>query len=106
MTQLELAEKASVKREHISNIELGKNSPAVKIITEIARALRTTFILDGCSIEPFDEASREARLRPVAAQLRLDFGVEYSFDSESIRVIAIKEDKLELRATIRNKRRA
>lgn len=39
MTQQELAEKAGIKREHVSRIEAGKYSVGLKILTNIARAL-------------------------------------------------------------------
>src|SRR5436305_14481953 len=77
MPQRQLADLASVKREHISNIELGKNAPAVKIVTDIAKALNTTFQLDGCRIAPESDAPAQPRPVQVPEQLGLDFGVEY-----------------------------
>lgn len=106
MTQLELADKAGVKREHISNIELGKNSPAVKIVTDIARALGAKFHLDGCVIEPFTEPDGLDRAVPVANQMSFDFDVEYDFDAYSVRLTARSESELELRAVLFGNRRA
>jgi transcriptional regulator with XRE-family HTH domain len=98
LSQLQLAERTSVKREHISNIELGKNSPAVKIITDIAHALSTSFYLDGCRIEPELEHPVSRRPVPVPQQMRLDFGVEYRFSASSVLLNARSEDEIELRA--------
>jgi putative transcriptional regulator len=97
LTQLQLAERTSVKREHISNIELGKNSPAVKIVTDIAQALNTFFDLDGCRIEPRPDTSSSRRPGPIPQQMKLDFGVEYRFTSSSISLSARSEDEIELR---------
>lgn len=98
LSQLQLAEKTSVKREHISNIELGKNSAAVKIITEIATALQASFTVDGCTISP--ESSPANRLRPLSVphQMRLDFGVELQFQSASLLLKPHSEDGIEMRA--------
>jgi transcriptional regulator with XRE-family HTH domain len=106
LTQLQLAEMTSVKREHISNIELGKNSPAVKIITDIARALRTSFQLDGCRIEPDSRSS--GRYRPIAVpeQMRLDFGVEYHFTATSVSLKARNQNEFEMEAVFSRRRRA
>jgi transcriptional regulator with XRE-family HTH domain len=106
MTQLDLAQKAGVKREHISNIELGKNSPAVKIVTDIARALGTKFHLEGCAIDPFSEAPDLHRVVPLADQMSFDFDIEYHFDTHSVRLTARSETELELRAVLFGKRRA
>lgn len=106
LTQLQLAENTLVKREHISNIELGKNSPAVKIITDIATALRTTFRLDGCLIEPSAEPYGTLQPIPVPEQMKLDFDVEYKFDAHSISLTAHSATEVELRAILSGKRRA
>jgi transcriptional regulator with XRE-family HTH domain len=106
LSQLQLAERTSVKREHISNIELGKNSPAVKIITDIARALSTSFYLDGCRIEPRPEKAAFRHPVPVPEQLRLDFGVEYRFMASSVLLNARSEDEIELRAIFSRRRSA
>lgn len=106
LTQLELAEKTSIKREHISNIELGKNSPAVKIVTDIARALHTCFHVDGCRIEPRSDSSVSHQPVLVPEQMRLDFGVEYRFTSSSFLLNARNEDEVELRAVFFRRRSA
>ena len=106
LTQLQLAEMTSVKREHISNIELGKHSPAVKIVTDIARALQTTFRIEGCLIEPSAESSEIRRPLSVAQQLKLDFGVGYRFDARHLSVTAISSTEIELHATLSRKRMA
>ncbi|MGO9434401.1 MAG: helix-turn-helix transcriptional regulator [Terracidiphilus sp.] len=107
LTQLQLAQKAAVKREHISNIELGKNSPAVKIVTDIAKALNTRFQLEGCWIEPSsDRISFDPRPVPVPKQLSLDFGVEHRFNSQSISLTAHSATELELRAILSRRKRA
>lgn len=100
MTQLQLAEMTSVKREHISNIEHGKNSPAVNIVTDIAKALNTAFQVDGCTILP--GISHPDTLGPVTVpeQMRLDFGVEYRFDAQSVTLAARNEKEVELRAIL------
>jgi transcriptional regulator with XRE-family HTH domain len=105
LTQLQLAEKTSVKREHISNIELGKNSPAVKIITDIAKALNARLHVDGCLIEP---TPPETDLHParVPEQMTLDLGVEYSFSALSVSLTAHGATEVELRAIFAEKRRA
>jgi transcriptional regulator with XRE-family HTH domain len=107
LTQAQLAEKTSVKREHISNIELGKHSPAVKIVTEIARALNTRFLLDGCSIDPSSN-NDPLGVRPISVpkQMELTFGVKYQFDTQLVSLAARSATELELRATLSRKRRA
>ena len=106
ITQLQLAEKISIKREHISNLELGKNSPAVKIVTEIAKALNTSFRLDGCLIAPSFEREQEHGpvLRPM--QLALDLGIEYRFNTESVSLTARNDKEVELRAVLVGKKTA
>lgn len=106
LTQGQLAEKTSVKREHISNVELGKNSPAVKIVTDIAKALNTTFRVDGCLIEP--SSTGGSSLHPPAApeQMMLDFDVEYRFSAQSVSLTARSETELEFRAILSEKKRA
>jgi putative transcriptional regulator len=106
LTQLQLAERTSVKREHISNIELGKNSPAVKIITDIAHALSTSFYLDDCKIEPRSEHSILHHPVSVPEQMKLDFGVDYHFASSSLLLNARSDDEFELRAVFTRQRRA
>jgi len=103
LTQLQLAEMTAVKREHISNIELGKNSPAVKIVTDIAKALNTQFRLDGCLIEP---SSGAADLGPISVpeQMTLEFDVEYRFSARSFSLTARNETEVELHAILAGKR--
>lgn len=107
LSQLQLAEKTSVKREHISNIELGKNSPAVKIITEIAKALQTSFTLDGCTISPDSEVPSAAGPASVPRQMNLDFGVEFQFEAATLLLKPYSEDGIEMKAVFsRGRRRA
>lgn len=42
ITQAELAEKLSVDKSFISNIENGKNNPTLSTITNLAKALKVT----------------------------------------------------------------
>jgi transcriptional regulator with XRE-family HTH domain len=105
LTQSQLAEKTSVKREHISNIELGKNSPAVKIVTDIARALNSQFRVDGCMIGPSSEDSAVGPV-PIPQQMKLDFGVEYRFNAESVSLVAHGSQEVEMRAILKAKHRA
>jgi putative transcriptional regulator len=106
LTQLQLAERTSVKREHISNIELGKNSPAVKIVTDIAHALNTSFHLDGCRIEPGPDKPISGYPALVPEQMRLDFGIEYRFTATSISLNARNNDEIELRGVLSRQRSA
>lgn len=106
LTQLQLAEKTSIKREHVSNIELGKNSPAVNIVTDIARALETSFRLDGCLIEPSRDILGALQPVLVPKQMTLDFEVEYKFDTRSVSLTARSASEIELRAILEGKRRA
>lgn len=106
LSQLQLAEMTYVKREHISNIELGKNSPAVKIITDIAKALGTSFRLDGCVIDPGSGTAVPYRPIPASEQMRFDFGVEYRFVARSILFKARDNDEVEVRAVLSHKRSA
>jgi transcriptional regulator with XRE-family HTH domain len=106
LTQLQLAEMTSVKREHISNIELGKNSPAVKVVTDIARALGATFQLDGCRIGPLPEILHPHGPVIVPEQMRLGFGVEYHFTSTSLSLKARNEDEIEIQAVLSRRRSA
>jgi len=105
-SQLELAEKTAIKREHISNIELGKNSPAVKIVTDIAKALNTRFHLDGCVIDPSSEYHGNLRPVSVPEQMKLDFGVEYRFSTRIVTLTARSDAELELRAVLSGRKRA
>lgn len=106
LTQGQLAEKTSVKREHISNVELGKNSPAVKIVTDIAKALNATFRVDGCLIEPSSSAGSGLHPAPVPEQMTLDFDVEYRFNAQSVSLTARSETEFEFRAVLSGKKRA
>lgn len=105
LSQLQLAEKTSVKREHISNIELGKNSPAVKIITDIASALQTSFALEGCTIRPDPDAPSEMRPMSVPRQMKLEFDVEIQFQAASLLLKPHPENGIEMKAVFFGKTR-
>lgn len=106
LSQIQLAEKTSVKREHISNIELGKNSPAVKIVTDIAKALQTSFTLDGCTIRPGSDAASNLQPISVPQQMRFDWGVELQFQSASLLLKPHSENGFEMKAVFSGRRRA
>jgi transcriptional regulator with XRE-family HTH domain len=98
LSQQQLADMTSVKREHISNIELGKNSPAVKIVTDIATALRMSFELDGCTIGPTEKRQESSRPVAVPEQMSLAFDVEHQFAAASVILTSASMDSIELRA--------
>ena len=106
LSQQQLAEKTSVKREHISNIELGKNSPAVKIVTDIAKALDQAFDVDGCRIEPTFNEVPVSGPAAIAQQMSLEFGVEHHFTATSLTVTSMDDEVLEMRAVFSRVRSA
>ena len=106
MPQTCLKNKNPIKREHISNIELGKNSPAVKIITDIARALDRTFEIDGCRIEPTPDGVLYGGPISLPQQMVFEFGVEHRFAAASLTLTSTEDDMVEVRAVFSRRRGA
>jgi transcriptional regulator with XRE-family HTH domain len=84
LSQQSLAEKTSVTREQISNIELGKSVPGVNVVTEIAAALDAEFTIRGCRIRSESLQPKVSPL-PSAEQLSFVFDVEYHYQIASVR---------------------
>lgn len=101
MSQEELSAKVSVRfsitRAQISNIERGKSAPAVNIVTEIAEALGTEFVIGGCRIGKRTEQVT-GQLTVMPRQLSLEFDVEHKFDSASLKLTSMREDSISLQA--------
>ena len=87
----------SITRAQISNIERGKSAPAVNIVTEIAEALGTEFLIGGCRI---GKCIRQVTgpLTVMPRQLSLEFDVEHKFDSASLKLTSMHEDSISLQA--------
>lgn len=99
LTQEQLAEKLSVKREQLSNYENGKSAPAVNIVTEIAEALGVELTVRGFKITSVGAKKKEDA--PVPEQLTLQFGTEHKFRAASVSLTPAEEGQsLMLKVTL------
>lgn len=105
LSQAQLAKMTYVKRESISLLESGKHSPAVKIITDIAEALKTDFKIEGCTIGPSKDGDPTLRPTAVSYQLGLPFDLEHRFRATSLTVRRLPDNGIELRAVMSKGRR-
>ena len=104
MSQNDLSKLTSVTREQISNIENGKSSPAVNIVTEIATALSVELEIAGCKISA---ATPRIGNRPVIApaqQMSFGFDTEHKFGAASIRITGDDEQSIVLSVTLSQRR--
>jgi transcriptional regulator with XRE-family HTH domain len=92
LSQQELALKTSVTREQISNIENGKSAPAVNIVTEIAAALDTVFIVGGYQICSVSTVPKAAEAPSQVKQLSLAFDIDHRFHAASIRLDSVEDE--------------
>src|SRR2546427_7968396 len=92
LSQQELAKSLSVSRGKLSNYENGKCPANVNVITEIAEALGTEFIVRGYRIARNN--GRQTPLVPLAEQLSLAFDVEHRFPGAALTIRPSKESIL------------
>jgi transcriptional regulator with XRE-family HTH domain len=92
MTQAKLAESLSVSRAQLSNYENGKSPPDVNVVTEIAQALKTEFVVCGYRISR--NGSAQVPAIPLAEQICFEFGKEHRFPVASVTIHPTKDSIL------------
>ena len=92
LSQQELAKSLSVSRGQLSNYENGKCPANVNVVTEIAEALGTEFVVRGYRIARNN--GRQTPLVPPAEQLSLAFDVEHRFPAAAVTIRPSKESIL------------
>ena len=95
LSQQALAEKTSVSRVQIGNIEKGKSAPAVNIVTEIAVALSCIFTIEGIEIG-MPAAARPIEAVPIQGSLQFDPDVRISARSVTITEINPNRHRIQL----------
>jgi len=97
LTQEELAlalRPTKISRAQISNIEKGKSTPAVNIVTEIANALGAAFVIGGFQISRTPSGAIGSLAPPPAQQLCFAFDTDHHFKLGSMRVNSAEPDLL------------
>ena len=84
-------------RAQISHVENGKSAPAVNIVSAIAEVLNAEFEIGGCRIGKRSELA-VGRLSVMSQQLSLEFDVEHSFSSASLKLTPLPENSISLEA--------
>ena len=107
MSQEGLAAKVSarfpISRAQISHYESGLSAPAVNIVTEIAEALGTEFVVGGCRIgKRTEQVAGPLTIMP--RQLNFEFDVEHKFDSATLKLTSMPEDSISLQAIFTHER--
>jgi len=92
LTQAQLAKSLSVSRAQLSNYENGKSPPNVNVVTEIAKALETEFVVGGYRISRDDLIQRPAEA--AGEQLCFEFGREHRFSVASVKIMPSKDSIL------------
>jgi transcriptional regulator with XRE-family HTH domain len=92
LSQEELAKSLSVCRGQLSNYENGKCPPNVNVVTEIAEALGTEFIVRGYRISRND--IRRLSPTPTPEQLCFEFGMEHRFPVATVTIKPSRESIL------------
>jgi len=84
LTQEALAKSLSVSRGQLSNYENGKCPPNVNVVTEIAEALGTDFLVRGYRISR--NGLSESRPKPLSEQLCFEFGRPHRFPAATVTI--------------------
>jgi len=84
LSQAELAKNLSVSRGQLSNYENGKCPPNVNVVTELAAALNTEFLVRGYRIG-LNGAEHRTPIS-VPHQLCLEFDVDHRFPSATVTI--------------------
>ena len=91
LSQQGLANKISITREQISNIEKGKSAPAVNIVTEISKALDVPFMVEGLQVGGTNFTDRLVNEAPIAMQLSLSFETNHRFEATSVKLDSVDD---------------
>jgi len=84
-------------RAQISHVENGKSAPAVNIVSAIAEVLSAEFEIGGCKIGKVTDLA-VGRLSVMPKQLCLEFDLEHSFSSASLKLTSLPENSISLQA--------
>jgi transcriptional regulator with XRE-family HTH domain len=91
LSQEALAKSLSVSRGQLSNYENGKCPPNVNVVTEIAEALDTVFVVRGYRIGR--DTDRQQML-PMPEQLCFAFDTQHSFPAATVTIKPSKDSIL------------
>ncbi len=91
LTQEELAAQVGISRLTLLAYENGKiQKPSIETISEIAKALKTDLVVSGCRLVPNGRGPLPV-VGPPPDQLCLEFGKEYIFATDAIKITPRKD---------------
>ncbi len=94
LTQEDLAAQVGISRLTLLAYENGKvQKPSIETISEIAKALKTDLVVSGCRLVPNGRVPLRVAWPP-PDQLCLEFGKEYSFATDAIKITPRKDGLL------------